>query len=97
MKIHDIIRYNPFYDLLEEHNENFSENEPVEYIESIQELSEILESCKNYSKIEFNDTLSCLKKEKSASYFLFSTYFKNVDGNSTNFDYICSELKSPKH
>ena len=56
MKIHDIIRYNPFYDLLEEQNENFFENEPVEYIDSIQELSEILENCKDYSKIEFNDT-----------------------------------------
>ena len=90
MKIHDIIRYNPFYDLLEEQNENFFENEPVEYIESIQELSEILENCKDYTKIEFNDTLNCLEKEKSTSNFLFSTYFQNVDGNSTNFDHLCS-------
>ena len=97
MKIHDIIRYNPFYDLLEEQNENFFENEPVEYIESIQELSEILENCKDYTKIEFNDTLNCLEKEKSTSNFLFSTYFQNVDGNSTNFDHLCSELKSLKH
>ena len=44
-----MIRYNPIYDLLEEQNENFFENEPVEYIESIQELSEFLENCKNYS------------------------------------------------
>ena len=43
IKIHDIIRYNPFYDLLEEQNENFFENEPVEYIKSIQEHSEILD------------------------------------------------------
>ena len=31
IKIHDIIRYNPFYDLLEEQNENFFEDEPVEF------------------------------------------------------------------
>ena len=97
IKIHDIIRYNPFYDLLEEQNENFFEDEPVEYIESIQELSEILENCKNYSKIEFKDTLNCLEKEKSAGNFIFSTYFQNVDGNATNFDHLSSELKSLKH
>ena len=38
IQIQEIIRYNPFYDLLEEQNENFFDNEPVEYIESIQEL-----------------------------------------------------------
>ena len=97
IKIHDIIRYNPFYDLLEEQNENFFEDEPVEYIESIQELSEILENCKNYSKIEFKDTLNYLEKEKSAGNFIFSTYFQNVDGNATNFDHLSSELKSLKH
>ena len=97
IKIHDILRYNPFYDLLEEQNENFFEDEPVEYIESIQELSEILENCKNYSKIEFKDTLNCLEKEKSAGNFIFSTYFQNVDGNATNFDHLSSELKSLKH
>ena len=28
IKINDIIRYNPFYDLLEEQNENIFDNEP---------------------------------------------------------------------
>ena len=61
------------------------------------QLSEILETCKNYSKTEFNDTLNFLEKEKSASNFLFSTYFQNDDGSSSNFDHLCSELKSLKH
>ena len=63
-KIHDIIRHNQFYDLLEEQNENFFDNERAEYIESIQELSKILENCKRYSKIEFNDTLNRIEKDK---------------------------------
>ena len=95
-KIQDIMRYNPFYDLIEKQNENFFENKHAESFESIQELSEILENFKNYSKIEFNDTLKCLEK-KSASNFLFSTYFQNFDGNFTNCDHLCSELKSLTH
>ena len=51
----DIIRYNPYFDILEYENDSFFENEPTEYIESIQKLSEILENCKSYSKTEFND------------------------------------------
>ena len=47
----------------------------------------------SFSKKFSFDTLNCLEKEKSANNFLFSTYFQNVDGNSTNFDHLCSELK----
>ena len=51
----DIIHYNPFFDILEHESDSFFDNEPKEYIESIQELSEILENCKSYGKDQFND------------------------------------------
>ena len=45
---YDIIRYNPFHDILENQDDKFFENEPTEYIQSIQEFSDTLKSC--YSK-----------------------------------------------
>ena len=51
----DIIRYNTFHDLLENQDYRFFENEPTEYIQSIQELPETLENCKSYSKSQFNE------------------------------------------
>ena len=95
---HDIIRFNPFFDILEyNENDSFFENEPTEYIENIQKLSEISENCKNYSKTEFNDlTLEIEKRYKNKS-SLFSTYFYNIDGNAINFDQHSLSLNIHKH
>ena len=37
---YDIIRYNPFHDILDTQDDKFFENEPTEYIQSIHELSD---------------------------------------------------------
>ena len=97
MKTHDIIRYNPFYDILEGEDDTFFEEQPTEYIESIQELSEILENCRSYNKKQFNDLTSKLEKGGNAENQLFSTYFLNIDGNKTNFDQLTTELNMIKH
>ena len=54
----DIIRYNPFHDILENQDDKFFENEPTEYIQSIQELSETLKNCKSCSKSQFNELMA---------------------------------------
>ena len=96
----DIIRYNPFYDILENQDDRFFENEPTEYIQSIQELSETLENCKSYSKSQFNELMANNLNQKhkgQAQNLLFSTYFLNIDGNKTNFDRLSAELAVIKH
>lgn len=93
----DIIRYNPFYDILEGENDKFFEDEPAEYIKSIQDLSEILENCKDYSKKSFSDLIVQTNAELTENNFIFSTYFLNIDGNNTNFDQLSSELSMLSH
>ena len=96
----DIIRYNPFYDILENQDDRFFENEPTEYIQSIQEFSETLENCKSYSKSQFNELMANNLNQKhkgQAQNLLFSTYFLNIDGNKTNFDRLSPELAVSKH
>ena len=96
----DIIRYNPFYDKLENQDDRFFEIEPTEYIQSIQELSETLENCKSYSKSQFNELMANNLNQKhkgQAQNLLFSTYFLNIDGNKTNFDRLSAELAVIKH
>ena len=93
----DIIHYNPFFDILEHESDSFFDNEPTEYIESIQELSEILENCKSYGKDQFNDMAQKIELEHKNKNSLFSTYFYNIDGNSTNFDLHSASLNILKH
>ena len=74
----DIIHYNPFFDILKHESDSFFDNEPTEYIESIQELSEILENCKSYGKDQFNDMAQKIEIEHKNKNSLFSTYFYNI-------------------
>ena len=61
----EIIRYNPFYSLLEDDkHDNFFEEEAPEYIENLQEMSNVLENCKSFSTREFLD----MKKEMTNKY-----------------------------
>ena len=78
--------YNPFHDILVNLDDKFFENEPTEYIQSIQELSETLGNCKSYSKSQFNELMANdlnQKHQGQAQNLLFSTYFLNIDGNKT--------------
>ena len=91
---YDIIKYNPFFELITTSNSDdkpYNDTEPVEYLESIQEISDILESCKIFNRSEFSRLHAELSSEKSD---LFSTYFHNIDGNQANFDAFSAHMKS---
>ena len=88
---HDINRYNPFFDIIEsaEHDKIY-DNEPVDFVESHEHASNLLEHCRNYSRFEFNHHLNLHNINSGNS---FSSYFLNIDGNSSNFDNFVTELQ----
>ena len=67
-----------------------SQAEPIEYIESIQAMSNILENCKSFTIDQFNRS-SIVSKDS------FSTYFLNIDGNATNFDNFAVQMSTFQH
>ena len=93
---HDIIRYNPFLDIVENHDtENsheYDDNEDV--IETSLRISEILENCKSYEKNDFQYMVNDLNVDKNCK---FSTIFQNIDGNKTNFDDFSTVLNLMNH
>ena len=95
----DIIKYNPFYTLLENDNsDKFFEDEPPEYTESLQEMSDILETCKGYTTKDFcNLNKTAIKQHCKEGKFPFSTYFENIDGNQSNFDKFSAKINSFEH
>ena len=84
-------KYNPFisqFDDLEcADDDNFYNVDLKQIIDTIQNASNILETCNSYSSSELN---SLLHNESNK----FSTFFLNVDGNKSNFDYLTAELSS---
>ena len=90
----DIIRYNPFYTPPHFANNGPFNQEPIDYIESIENISHILENCKSFSINELNNhiTTSSTDEEK-----VFSTFFLNIDGNPTNFDNFAVQMASISH
>ena len=72
--------------------DKFYENEPQEFVESVERLSEILEDCKNYNCNKFN-TMANKNKIKNN----FPTLFINIDGNKSNFDSLVTELNRINH
>ena len=73
------IKYNPFKHMID------SEIEDVD--PCIQKLSDVLETCTNYSLKDFN-TLITTRMQNN-----LSTIFQNIDGNKTNFDAFSLELE----
>ena len=54
LESNDIMRYNPFFDLVvSEHTDKFYDDEPVEFTETVEKLSNVLEDCHGYTKAEF--------------------------------------------
>ena len=51
---HDIIRYNPFYQPPYFANNDLLDDEPIDYIDSINTTSSILEACQSYSMEQLN-------------------------------------------
>ena len=90
----DIIRYNPFHQPPHFDNNKFSQDEPIDFIESIQTISNILENCNSLTINQLNSHTNALSKTKTDT---FSAYFLNIDGNSTNFDNFAVQLSAMKH
>ena len=94
----DLMKYNPFYKLLEENKDHddtkFSHNEPIESMEIIEEYSSILENCKNFTISQYNETVS--RKMDSIKNPL-TINFLNIDGNATNFDCLATTLQTFKN
>ena len=86
-------RYNPFYNIFStEHSEKFYDDEPIEFAESVEQISKVLEGCKRYDQNAFCKATSDLKNNDC-----FSTLFFNIDGNYTNFDNFVVEYSRLKH
>ena len=56
-----------------------------------------MEKCIEYNKKQFKESIESLREKLSSNTSLFSTYFHNIDGNATNFDLLCTELKALQH
>lgn len=92
------IKYNPFQKLVEtsDYSDKFYDNDPPEVSEHLESMSDVLEKCRCYTRLEFSDMLS-LNFDKDSSNETFSTLFFNIDGNKTNFDIFTSELHALKY
>ena len=85
----DITKYNPFFEILEEHTENHDKNftvesEEGESHETHSRASDILETCKNISIGSFNDFIGNNKHSHHDNFL--DMHFLNIDGNFSNFD-----------
>ena len=85
----DILKYNPFFEILEEHTENHHKNftvesEEGESHETHSRASDILETCKNISIGSFNDFTGNNKHSHHDNFL--DMHFLNIDGNFSNFD-----------
>ena len=90
-------RYNPFksaYSAMNVDSEAFYDEDPADYIDLLQTMSELLDGCNSYSKCELDDLIDKIHESSDAS--LFSSYFLNIDGNSTNFDEFAIDLNKTK-
>lgn len=98
---HDTIRYNPFFELVNsnsQESDRFYETEPSEYVENLEEISNILENCNALNKIEFNNMYKIAESEiNNKTEMLFSSYFYNLDGNQTNFIQVAADIKAIGH
>ena len=89
----DIIRYNPFYQPpYFNGNNNASSEEPIDYMDSLQTISGILENCQSYSIRQLNSQESI-----SSEGNYLSTLFLNIDGNSKNFDNFLIQTSAINH
>ena len=94
----DLMKYNPYYELLEENKDHddtkFNHNEPIELMEIIEEYSSILENCKNFTISQYNETVS---RKMDSIKNLLTINFLNIDGNTTSFDCLATTLQTFKN
>ena len=79
--------YNPFNELAK-----YDKHDPnnLDEIEDIKLISDILDSCKSYSKQRFNTLTKELLSFKGK--YPMSMVFNNIDGNSSNFDSFVADV-----
>ena len=99
LSANDIFRYNPFYEIENsEFSDKFYDQEPAEYVENMQEISDILECCKPYNKNELSQLFNEIESNtKTKNEEIFSSFFFNLDGNQTNFDQVAADIKTIGH
>ena len=102
MTHHDLIRYNPFIELLngEEDSEKFYNSDSPDFTDSLQNISDVLSDCRSYSKIDFSQFVQTVQNTSQVSKgvnAIFSTFFLNIDGNCSNFDQLVSEIHGLNH
>ena len=96
-------RYNPFPNsqMGDSVQDKFYDDEGAYDDTVIQSISSVLDSCKSYTSKEVTEVVKQLDQQCNSSYKLssssksskFSSYFINIDGNKTNFDNLCVDLK----
>ena len=96
-------RYNPFEQMINHDSDKFYDDEGASENETIKQISDILNNCQSYTTKKLNKAIEKLKpsdQEKSPkhpSFTQFSSYFINIDGNTTNFNTLLTELKRVNH
>ena len=92
-------RYNPYKAYISKfsvpcNEENSYNEELIDFIDTIQIISNTLENCLTFESMEeasTSTTSSNINKDK------FSTMFLNIDGNKSNFDEFAVLIQQLKH
>ena len=94
---HGPIRYNPFEDYVVNSSTHFYDQEPVDSIECLQDISTILNNCSANSIDEFNTKINNTLKQGNVNNTPFTILFNNIDGNASNFDDFQSNIVQYNH
>ena len=84
-------KYNPFFSVDKGDSVKFYDIDPLDVIDSVNQISNILDKCSLYSIPEVNKIFSSATELSTEK---FSTLFLNIDGNKSNFDRFVSELET---
>ena len=82
LDVFEIIKYNPYYDTIVEITDDMDSmhnDEPIESIDILEDMSCVSEACKPYCIQEFNEQHSPPK-----TFGCFSCSFLNIDGNASS-------------
>ena len=82
LDVFEIIKYNPYYDTIVEITDDMDSmhnDEPIESIDILEDMSCVLEACKPYCIQEFNEQHSPPK-----TFGCFFGSFLNIDGNASS-------------
>ena len=88
-------RYNPFEQMMNKESDKFYDDDGANDDITLQQISNVLNSCQSYTAQELNGVIPQLSTANSTTQF--STYFINIDGNASNFDTLLAELNRIKH